>query len=1639
MPKKRANSRTASSGSASSAASSSTNRSNSNSTTTSSNNNTTGGNDGDNNNNNSLPIPGNFIGGMQLTPAMVREFMEASKKAGIDHNGGIVNQRGNSRHVTGDLNKLVAMANASSSTAAAAAAAAAGNNKGGGNNSTNGQAKNNNNTRGKVTGVKIVRQTVPFVGPPPPPGHASSTAQKGGGPQKPVAMGVSATFSKADGSTATVDLDAAAIASMMSQANSNNPEAFNAGLKQILAAASSAAAAQQSSSSSGSSSQQQQQTKQSSAEASYNAMSALSASCPVGKRNALLANKIASSYGSLGGEDDNSKSTSSGNNSKTSSKKKSSNTNSTAQQQHQQNTAQIQSLFSSLFNMAQQMDSSGSSSSTTTPSQESIQNDFASFRKAAFVAGVNVAIQQEAEREAQHEMEKMNQQKLKKQSSKQEAVQQQKSVKQKQQPKSKKKEGASASSATATAKSNVFSMIFGGGGSSKSKASSSSATTSSTSSSTNKNGSSTTSTNSASAAAVVPIIPPPPGGFPQDSLVAQAASVLADYGTNASDDDENLNLAVSLGNRLLKSVNMSLDTEDDARRAYEKVTSCLSAEERNIVDSFATNFADLPDDGGVGGGFGCLPEELLNVMSKSMASVMNLDNPGVMERLAQEMDRVKKVSSATTTTPPPQDRPTFEHLPDDDKTRQHKNEQEAAAREKAKAEEEERKRQEEAEEEERKRELKASKRRDKKARQKERLKKEAELKAAAAAIKKRERTITSWRSRVIAACASGDARKMNMLIGESPYRNFTFTPVSKEGGDEETNDDGPKNQEEYLLQQLNWFLPNCLQKYQTRGGASFDALPFEFNVARELLAKYILSTSFDVFREPVPTYSRTCIHSAAYANDVDFIKWVLQSSNDNEKGFLETPCTDAGWTPLHYATAGGAKSALELLMAEKCNVKARSNPSLTCFRTFTPYQSSNGLTARELAVVLQAGAVDDDLTSKAAILDEIVDKRIVNVTAADKTSYMRILKAIEERLKEVEKNGYWPLPEDEEQIALIFEETPPSETTTSAALPKKKSKKKNKKKAKETNPPPAPPAASPEPEVAKGKSSSGDDLSDPVAVALLGMGFSEEQIKAAAKAFGGYVGADDMVMWILSGGDTSSTDQSDTNSQQNSQARSKDSVSITSSTKSFTTKAQTKALTRAQKKVEEAAQKRQEEIANAQKAAAKREEQRRLRREWNEREQARQQEEKNAKLAKALERQRQAEMEKMMAEPKGPPGPGGIPMSINIGGGGGKGGPPMTIVAGGKKASKKSNMGIPQAPTVKAPKILARPSDASKSSAGNQPLFTKPAASSKSSSRASKPGNPSTHQPTMILKKGAKPQPATKGISASAPEFRPPGVSDGSISSAGSAGKQTFPVQKSAAKKAVPPGFQPAMPGKASDQPAATPFVEPNHMGLIRATAREFVPSFAPSPVSEENVVPSMSAQSSGKRAPAPQPTASSNESASNAPAAAASLIEPMSSLLSNVSSSPAPPTTLTQTVGVDPTVSAASSITGLSGTLSEEKPPTSRVGSIMTFESNTATGGGLQGSSILESISYGATADHHQSNGLGNIWGGGGASNTNQTDTLGGLGGFDFSSFMQDDALSGSKNDNRDTKGNTSSLGGNALGNNTWGGNGAIGGDSIW
>jgi len=248
----------------------------------------------------------------------------------------------------------------------------------------------------------------------------------------------------------------------------------------------------------------------------------------------------------------------------------------------------------------------------------------------------------------------------------------------------------------------------------------------------------------------------------------------------------------------------------------------------------------------------------------------------------------------------------------------------------------------EAEEEEQ-RIKKAAKKRDKKTRQKERAKKESDAKAAVASMKKRDKAIASWRSRVATACLVGDANKMDALVGESPFKNYVYDPTpfisldheTEDGGDD---DDRPSSQEKYLLKQMNWFLSNCLQKYQTQTSScstSRQLQPFANNIAREKLAKYILSVSFDavLFQSPF-TQNRNAIHSAAYRNDANFIQWIIecQQSNDvNDISILEFLCQDGGWAPLHYATAGGATEVVELLLRQGVCVTTRTDCSLTCF------------------------------------------------------------------------------------------------------------------------------------------------------------------------------------------------------------------------------------------------------------------------------------------------------------------------------------------------------------------------------------------------------------------------------------------------------------------------------------------------------------------------------------------------------------------------------------------------------------------------------------------------------------------------------------------------------------------------------------
>ena len=243
-------------------------------------------------------------------------------------------------------------------------------------------------------------------------------------------------------------------------------------------------------------------------------------------------------------------------------------------------------------------------------------------------------------------------------------------------------------------------------------------------------------------------------------------------------------------------------------------------------------------------------------------------------------------------------------------------------------------------EEEEKKKKKAAKKRDKKARQKERAKKEAEAKAALAAMKKRDKAIASWRSRIVQACGNEDVRKMDVLVGESPYKNYTYDPTEIYLPEEEEEDeDRPQSHEDYLVKHMDWFLANCLQKYQNIEFRIPQEQPFPNNSARECLAKLILSTSSNVVLLQGPgVKSRNAIHSAAYRNDADFIKWVIETCcGDNEsdkKQYLESLCEDAGWAPLHYAIAGGSEDVVELLLANGCAVQTRTDRDLTCFNRY---------------------------------------------------------------------------------------------------------------------------------------------------------------------------------------------------------------------------------------------------------------------------------------------------------------------------------------------------------------------------------------------------------------------------------------------------------------------------------------------------------------------------------------------------------------------------------------------------------------------------------------------------------------------------------------------------------------------------------
>lgn len=471
---------------------------------------------------------------------------------------------------------------------------------------------------------------------------------------------------------------------------------------------------------------------------------------------------------------------------------------------------------------------------------------------------------------------------------------------------------------------------------------------------------------------------------------------------------------------------------------------------------------------------------------------------------------------------------------------------------------------------------KAAKRREKKNRKKEKARKEAAARAAEAVHKKREKAILSWRSRVVSAVQSNEVTRVEALVAESPLRQ--------------------KEEDEIITPHLEFLLPNIVAKNRQQAERGKEA--------RTVLAKYIFQASLPVVFTPLRT-GRSALHTACFFGEIEFVRQVVDGASQKESvvppSFLNTTCQDSGWSPLHYAVVSGSDDVMETLLAGGCDVKTRTNDTHT-------WRSNNGkgITARELAESVIAGNHDKIFETHGIALQEVAGHFLSHTE--EKRKFLKLLDRNVERLKDIERNGYTPrkneMPKEEEEADMKRINS----TVSDSSIRKKKKKKKKQQQQQQQQATEAitPKVANPTADVV----SISENDKDPLVSLLLGMGFTEKQIKAAAKACGGTnrATADDLIAWIFA--EESGEHESDDRSQQN---QSVVDTMPTVKEEKLHPNVEDERVKEA-KRLEEAVKREEEARIVAQRLAAKREETRRRNREWNNRTQVRQREEEQAKL-----------------------------------------------------------------------------------------------------------------------------------------------------------------------------------------------------------------------------------------------------------------------------------------------------------------------------------------------------------------------------------------------------------------------------------------
>lgn len=211
---------------------------------------------------------------------------------------------------------------------------------------------------------------------------------------------------------------------------------------------------------------------------------------------------------------------------------------------------------------------------------------------------------------------------------------------------------------------------------------------------------------------------------------------------------------------------------------------------------------------------------------------------------------------------------------------------------------------------------KAAKKREKKQRRKQKQKDEAAQKAEEAAQKKKEKALLSWRSRVVSACQSNEASKLDALLQESPLSKSTTTATATNTMDSST-DSGMADEartHDPLLPHLEFFIPNIIAKNRNLVERGTDT--------RYRLATYLLELDANLAVMPLRS-GRSPLHSACFQADVGLVELILSRLDDSNK--LNSTCEDSGWTPLHYAAVSGSIDVVEALMRAGCQVQTISD------------------------------------------------------------------------------------------------------------------------------------------------------------------------------------------------------------------------------------------------------------------------------------------------------------------------------------------------------------------------------------------------------------------------------------------------------------------------------------------------------------------------------------------------------------------------------------------------------------------------------------------------------------------------------------------------------------------------------------------